>query len=174
MQLCALALFSLILTGCWDTGSGEKIGNIVKLARTGAYGCPTWEAEIIRGGFSGGSGVNGTSFHFTIEDTSLLPAVKKAMESRQEVKITYSSEMMTVCRSDSDNHFLKTIAPMDPSSEDASSASPSMPVQQSVPQVAKKSDRSLDRQKVADSIVQQNKEILRQNQQLIELLKETK
>ncbi len=146
IQLSALALFSLILTGCWDTGNGEKIGNIVKLAKEGAFGCPTWEAEIVRGGFSGGSGVNGTSFHFTIEDTSLLPAVKTAMENRQEVKITYKSEATSFCRSESENHFLTSISVLNSSLEGASPQPPTTP--QAVSQASGKSSSVLDRQQM--------------------------
>ena len=82
-SLLAYALLSTVtLSGCIDTGSGEKIGSIVKLAQEGVW-CKTWEGEIIRGGLSNGSGVNGQSFRFTIEDNpELVEKIKGVMESQ--------------------------------------------------------------------------------------------
>ena len=101
-----LSLF--LLAGCWDTGSGEKLGTITRLQRTGLF-CKTWEGEIIRGGLNAGSGVVGAAFHFTIEDDALAEQVKKAMEAQQEVKITYRTEANSLCRSDSNSTFLSKI-----------------------------------------------------------------
>lgn len=93
------------LMGCVLRGNGEKIGMITKIAKQGVF-CPTWEAEIVRGGFSGGSGVNGQAFHFTIENDAQAEEIRKAMEEQREVKIHYRSEFATFCRSDSGNDFL--------------------------------------------------------------------
>ncbi len=109
-SLIALALLPMLLTSCKDTGSGEKVGSIVKLAKQGVF-CQTWEAEMIRGGFSNGSGVGGTPFHFTIEDNpELVKKVEQLMNTQQEIKITYRTELATFCRSDSEiNAFLTNI-----------------------------------------------------------------
>jgi hypothetical protein len=107
-----IAVFiSLLLSGCWDMGGGEKIGSITRLQRTGVF-CKTWEGEIIRGGLNSGSGVVGNAFHFTVEDDTLAQQVQKAMEAQQEVKITYKQEGVTLCRSDSHNYFLTKIEPL--------------------------------------------------------------
>ena len=57
----------LFLTSCTvnKPSEGSKIGRIVKLSKYGLFS-KTWEGELIRGGLTDGSGVNGTSFHFTI------------------------------------------------------------------------------------------------------------
>ena len=101
------ALVPVLLSGCIDSGSGEKPGMIVKLAQQGIL-CKTWEAELVRGGFNAGTGVAGQSFDFTITDQELLKKVQYAMENQKEVKIHYRSEAMTFCSSDS-NHFLTAI-----------------------------------------------------------------
>lgn len=108
MKLVIIALSTMMLTGCWDMGGGEKIGSITRLQRTGVF-CKTWEGEIIRGGLNSGSGVVGAAFHFTVEDDGLAQQVQKAMEAMQEVKITYKKEGLSFCRSDSENYFLTKI-----------------------------------------------------------------
>ncbi len=111
-KLVLLCVITLSLVGCWDKGGGEKVGSIIKLNRQGFF-CKTWEAEIIRGGLNTGSGVVGTAFHFTIEDDSLAKQVEQAMNSQQEVRITYRFEAVTWCRSDSpDDAFLVKIEPL--------------------------------------------------------------
>lgn len=93
----------LMLTGCWDTGGGEKIGVITRINKVGAF-CKTWEGEIIRGGINNGTGAMGTAFHFTIEnDPALVKKVQDAMEHQTEVKISYRSEGITFCRSESED-----------------------------------------------------------------------
>lgn len=101
------AIVPVMLSGCIDSGSGEKPGMIVKLAQQGIL-CKTWEAELVRGGFNAGTGVSGQSFDFTITDPELLKKVQYAMENQKEVKIHYRSEAVTFCSSDS-NHFLTNI-----------------------------------------------------------------
>lgn len=102
---------SLTLTACWDMGDGEKIGSITRLNRMGAF-CKTWEGEIIRGGLNTGSGVMGQAFHFTVESDALAKEVEMAMNTQQEVRISYRKEGYTFCRSDSDNYFLTKIEPI--------------------------------------------------------------
>ncbi len=54
-----LVLISLSgLSGCGfstSPGSGDKIGQIVKISKQGLI-VKTWEAQLIRGGMNGGSG----------------------------------------------------------------------------------------------------------------------
>jgi hypothetical protein len=103
---------SLMLSGCGEKGTGEKVGVVTKLARSGFF-CKTWEGQIIRGGLNAGSGAMGAAFDFTVEDLSLLPKIKEAMEKQQEIKITYREELMTFCRSDSNDHFITSVTVMD-------------------------------------------------------------
>lgn len=98
----------MLLTGCIETQKGEKIGMITKVAQEGLF-CPTWEAQVIRGGFNQGSGASGTAFEFTIESDELAKKVTKLAEERKEVKITYRKEAVTICSSDSNNYFLVSI-----------------------------------------------------------------
>lgn len=109
-----LALSLAVCASCGfnsSPGDGEKVGQIVKLANTGMI-YKTWEAEIIRGGFQGASGVNGTAFDFTIESPALADTVRAYMEAQREVRITYRSEgIWRVGRSDT-GHFLTTITPV--------------------------------------------------------------
>ncbi len=106
-----LFLIAPFLVACWETGNGQKIGTITRLNKRGVF-CQTWEGEIIRGGLNTGSGVMGTAFHFTIEDQNLVPLVERAMNTQQEVKITFRSEGVTFCRSDSESYFLTKIEPL--------------------------------------------------------------
>lgn len=107
-KMILMAMVAVSLTGCLETGTGEKIGMVTKIAKQGAI-CPTYEGEIVRGGLNGGSGVNGASFHFTVESEEVAKKVKEVMENQQEVKITYRTEAASFCRSDSGNHFLTSI-----------------------------------------------------------------
>ena len=145
-----IATSSILLTGCWDMGGGEKIGSITRLQRTGVF-CKTWEGEIIRGGLNSGSGVVGTAFHFTVEDDALAQQVQKAMEAQQEVKISYHQEGFTLCRSDSGDDFLTKIEPIG---------------SVSVPPVQSKDNAGIapTKQPSQDATVP---ELLKQNQQMI-------
>lgn len=106
-RIAALAV-AAVLCGCTDTGTGEKVGQIIKLNKQGLF-CQTWEAELIRGGINNGSGASSTVFDFTVENESLIPALQDALDKQYEVKIHYRMEFATFCRSDSENHFLTSI-----------------------------------------------------------------
>jgi hypothetical protein len=111
-RMLLLAAPMLALVGCGDMGSGEKMGTIIKLATHGVF-CTTYEAELIRGGMSNGSGAFGVApFDFTIDKPELVAKVQAAVESQQEVKITYHEEMNSFCRSDSNSYFLTSIEPV--------------------------------------------------------------
>lgn len=100
-----ILLAALLLTGCWETEKGEKVGNIVKLAKQG-FLIRTNEAEMIRGGMSDGNGSFGKPFHFTIENEKLLEIVNQALEESKSVKIKYHKELLTLFRSESHDYFL--------------------------------------------------------------------
>ena len=145
-------------------GTGEKIGVITKLAKNGTF-CQTWEAEIVRGGLNGGSGVVGQPFDFTIEDEQLVTQIKEALDNQKEVKIFYHSEGMTFCRSNSGDHFLTKVEVVNEPSQSKG------PAENGVPTAL---TGTLDRQKLAEEIIRQNNVMIQQNQQLLDLLKEQK
>jgi hypothetical protein len=94
----------LFISGCgsgFDSGDGKKIGQIVKIGEHGVF-CSTYEAEIIRGGFSGGSGVNGLALDFTIKNKKLYEALVVSMENQQEIELSYDKRAFSgPCYSDS-------------------------------------------------------------------------
>lgn len=113
LSLLVVALSAMFLAGCWETADGEKIGTITRLNRQGVLNaCKSWEGEIIRGGLNTGSGVMGQAFHFTVENDALAKEVERMMNTQQEVKITYKQELVTFCRSDSNDVFLVKIEPL--------------------------------------------------------------
>lgn len=103
---------AVLLTSCGEKSTGEKAGVVTKLAQSGIF-CKTWEGQIIRGGLNSGSGAMGAPFDFTVEDLSLLPKIKDALENQKEIKIMYREEMVTFCRSESSDHFLTSVDVID-------------------------------------------------------------
>lgn len=89
-EIILLVAAVIIFSGCNRfTGSGEKVGTVIKLAQEG-YWYKTWEAELVRGGMNGGSGSFSVKpLHVTISDESLLPKVQKAFDEQKEVVVTY-------------------------------------------------------------------------------------
>jgi len=96
----AAVVAALCLTGCGDAGDGQKIGTVIRFGTHGFF-CKTWEGELIRGGFNGGTGATAGIFHFTVENPNIVPQIQKAMDDQTEVKITFHTERATFCRSDS-------------------------------------------------------------------------
>jgi hypothetical protein len=81
---------------------------MTKLAQQGVF-VTTWEAELVRGGsFTGGTGVQGAPFDFTIDDPALLAKARDAFDNQKEVRIKYHKK--TLCwYSHSDCNFLDSI-----------------------------------------------------------------
>lgn len=96
------------LSGCWTTSTGQKTGVIVKLAKEGIF-IGTWEAELIRGGFSNGDGVNGQSFHFTVQNKNLVEKLKQYFENQKEVLISYHHEFITAPGRGETKNFLDDV-----------------------------------------------------------------
>lgn len=102
-------LTAIVLSGCIQNGDGEKIGTVVRINKSGVL-CPTDEVEIVRGGLSNGSGAVGGIFDATAEDPAILQKLKDAMEHQREVKITFTSEVFTLCRSGNHgNNFIRSV-----------------------------------------------------------------
>lgn len=114
-NLIKTIVLSLLLTGCGinpTNGTGEKIGQIVKVGKVGLFN-KTWEAELIRGGFSDGSGTVGTQpFHFTIENEAMVKEAQEYMRNQTEVIVSYNIEgVWELTRSDSGGKFAEKITP---------------------------------------------------------------
>ena len=103
-----ILIYSVILLTCGcacrtDPGSGSKRGIIVHVSEQGMI-WKTWEATLVRGGLSDGTGVMGGNFEFTIPDTALALKAIKFMESQEEVIIDYHMEgISSSTRSESSN-----------------------------------------------------------------------
>ncbi len=115
MKNLALAAVLTLLVGCGVNGSpgtGEKVGQIVKLNKQGMIR-ETWEAELIRGGMNSGSGSFGTTpFDFTIENDDQAKEIARYLQNQQEVIITYRMEgIYSPFRTDSGGHFLVSVRP---------------------------------------------------------------
>lgn len=92
LLLACVTSISLLSSGCgsgFESGEGKKIGQIVKIGSHGFF-CSTYEAELIRGGFNSGSGVNGNALNFTIKSKKLYEQLTTAMENQSEVELHYS------------------------------------------------------------------------------------
>ena len=73
--IAILILLSMVYCVNFSHGTGEKIGQVVKLSQEGIIR-KTWEAQLIRGGMNGGSGSFGTvPFDFTIESDEMVKKV---------------------------------------------------------------------------------------------------
>jgi hypothetical protein len=107
LKLIGLAsLTTILLSGCGEVAKGSKIGQVVKVNEASGLFCKTVEVEIIRGGFNSGSGAQGGSLHFTIENNQKnVELVKQAMLDGSEIEVNYRTEFATFCRSDSQNTF---------------------------------------------------------------------
>lgn len=112
-----LLVFGTVIcaTGCGcngSPGSGEKIGQIVKVSEVGMMS-KTFEGQLIRGGMTGGSGTAGTPpFDFTIESEEMAQKAREYMQSQTEVVIHYRTEFVySEFRTENGGVFLTSIEP---------------------------------------------------------------
>ena len=116
MKKTILSLLSItLLAGCGlntSNGTGEKIGQVVKLSKVGMFS-KTWEAQLIRGGMSGGSGSFGTvPFDFTVESEKDADKLRGYLESQTEVLLQYRTEgLYSLFRTEGGGHFMVSIEP---------------------------------------------------------------
>ncbi len=112
---CLVVLLITTVENClnFKNGTGEKIGQIVKVNKEG-FLKKTWEAQLIRGGMKDGSGSFGTApFDFTVPTDKMASMVKRYMEDGTEVFISYEIEGLYIpFRSGSGGCFLKEIRPL--------------------------------------------------------------
>lgn len=111
-RILIVTLIAFSLTACWETGKGQKIGTIVKLADEGVL-IKTHEGQLIRGGINNGSGSFGQAFDFTIENIDTYNVALYAMNNQKEVKISYHTEFATLWRAESPNVFVDKIEIVD-------------------------------------------------------------
>jgi len=109
--LVLLMLFAASHGKNYSPGTGERIGQIVKLNEQGLFN-KTYEAELIRGGLGDGSNIIGTtSFHFTVPD-DLAEMVSVHLDKQNKVIIDYKTDWFYwSCNSSSGGHFLTGIRP---------------------------------------------------------------
>lgn len=95
MKNILIFMISIFFSSCNINSpkEGKKIGRIVKLAQEGLI-CKTCEGELIRGGFSDGSGSMGNVFYFTLPH-ELLSSANEALEQQFEVVIYYHTPFLT-------------------------------------------------------------------------------
>lgn len=114
MTKIALTVVALLAVGCGirTPGEGEKIGQIVRATSEGIF-CTTFEAQLIRGGMTDGSGSFGvTPFTFTITGSTQAEQIKQYMRDQTEVIIRYRTEgFYSLCRSGSGGDFLVSVSP---------------------------------------------------------------
>ncbi len=111
MKKCFSIIGLVLLTSCGANTpvEGEKIGQIVKVSKSGIFS-ETWEAEMIRGGFQAGSGANGQSFHFTIPNVEMAKEAQRLMENQKEIILTYRTQgFYSAFSSDSAGNFANSI-----------------------------------------------------------------
>jgi hypothetical protein len=110
LRLSALLLMIPLLSGCWTTEEGEKVGNIVKISREGAF-VSTWEVTLIRGGMNDGSGAFGASSQYTVENDKLAFKLQQLMGEKKQVTIKFHKEAFWhPWRTDSLGYFLDDVA----------------------------------------------------------------
>lgn len=109
MRFILILILMAATVGCWETERGEKIGTIVKFSKEG-FLIGTYEAELIKGGMSEGTGAFGKSFHFTVENRDLIEKVNELIKNQNEVRIKYHKEWFAMpWRCQSNNYFLDAI-----------------------------------------------------------------
>lgn len=98
IKLAALVVASLLLSGCWDTGEGEYVGVVTKVARIGGL-FQTWEAELHLVDRKGT--MIADSVEFSVDEQShhgenvsaLVHALRNAQEDGTRVRILCRREM---------------------------------------------------------------------------------
>lgn len=105
----------VLVAGCHiaNPGEGQKIGQIVKVSKEGIL-AKTWEAQLVRGGVTDGSGTIGQAWNFTIPDAALAKEAIRMMESQREVIVRYTQEgVCSMSRTETACVFAKAIVPKD-------------------------------------------------------------
>ena len=103
-----------LMTGCGvntNNGDGSRTGQFVALHKKGLF-VKTWEAELIKGGMSGGSGSFGVAPFWVTVPENMAAQVQSNLDNSTEVEIKYhTAGIYSLFSSDSDGDFLLTIEP---------------------------------------------------------------
>jgi len=168
MKRSILAIAAMgLLAGCTTVPNGQKNGTIVKLAQEGIFN-KTWEAEIVRGGsYTGGTGVQGAAFDFTVSDPKLLDQVRDAFNSQKEVRITYYKTAWCPFSSENDCHFLKSIDVISEAQGGTVREGTDQPVA-GIHDPAPTSNSVTSAQ--VDELLKQNAQLLNQNERMLQVL----
>lgn len=93
--IAMIFLLAIVAAPHWQTGKGEKVGTIIKLADEGMFNT-THEMEIVRGGMNGGQGsFSMTPVCITISDDKLLVSAQKAFDEQKEIVVKYNQFLFT-------------------------------------------------------------------------------
>lgn len=109
-KILLLIVGCLLLSGCWETRKGEKVGVIVKVGKEGMF-WGTYEGELVRGGLQDASGANGQAFHFSFGqfDSSLVKRALIVMKKNKPVVISYHCEAFVAPWRSDNNCFADNI-----------------------------------------------------------------
>lgn len=112
-RLAAIAV--LALAGCGhgvNYSDGERAGTLTKFSRKGVF-CPTWEGEMVLGGFRAGTSSEGGStmvanvWEFTAENPADIKTLEAAVGGR--IKVRYHEGVLRGwCTSDS-GYFVRSV-----------------------------------------------------------------
>ena len=103
-EILLVTVMALTLSSCWTLETGEKTGRIVKVAKAG-YIVKTWDGELVKGGFTDGSGSMGKTLNFSIESEDLVEKLKSAMETQRQVNVKYHQEFFAFLRTNYEDHY---------------------------------------------------------------------
>lgn len=166
MKRTAIAILAaaLALTGCTSVVDAQKNGTMTKLAQQGVF-VSTWEAELVRGGsFTGGTGVQGAPFDFTINDPALLAKARDAFDNQKEVRIKYHKK--TLCwYSHSGCNFLDSIEVVSETQGGTMARGPQPQEPVSVGVVGVGTD-------TIEATLKQNQQALNQNERLLRIVEQ--
>ena len=108
-KLISILLLAVSLSSCITTESGKKVGIPTKLGYSGFW-CSNSVGSIVRGGFSDGTGANGSSFDFVITDKDAATVFSNALNTDKQVKIHYHKDkfLVSFCL-DSDQYLVDKV-----------------------------------------------------------------
>lgn len=104
MVLIVIVLIPFGIVSCAgrQTGQGQKVGTVIKLADEGFF-IKTHEMEIVRGGMAAGAGsFSVTPACITITDDAMLAKAQKSFDDQKEITVKYDQYLFTPFTSEGD------------------------------------------------------------------------
>lgn len=105
--LCLL-LAPLLLTGCWKTSEGRKIGMVVKAAHSGLF-WTTKEAELIRISGRGMVSTGFTPFDCSVENEEVFAKIESLLNEDKQITIQYHAEFVAAPWRGATNCFIDKV-----------------------------------------------------------------